>query len=139
MGVKFKSFALFSVCLFCLLIFTTACGGGGGSGSSGNFSFYPFAQQNDSNNNNNNSNNNNILEVSKSLVSVLVGSKDSVTVSFNGENVTNKVTYTVADKSIATVSNGTVTGISEGTTTVKVSYNNAKSTTFVVNLGKYNV
>ena len=144
MGVKLKSSALFFVCLFCLLIFTTACGGGGGSGSSGNSAlYYPFAQQNDnSNNNSNNSNNNNnnsnnTLEVSKSLVSVSVGSTDSVTVSLNGSDVTSNVTYTVADSSIATVNKGTITGVAEGTTTVTVSYKNAKSATFVVNVLKY--
>ena len=79
------------------------------------------------------------LEVSKNLVSLSVGSTDSVTVSLNGTTLTSGLTYEVADESIATVNNGTITGVGEGTTTVTVSYNNAKSAIFVVNVVKYSL
>lgn len=128
-----KNIAFLAVFLFCVAIFTSACGGGGKSEvPTDNSSLYYFLAQQQ--NNNQEEEKVNILKVSKSLVSILVGGEDSLTVTLNDEDITNQVTFTVDDETVARVENGTVTGIGAGITTVEVFYEGAESVTFVVNV-----
>ena len=69
-----------------------------------------------------------------SVCPISVGDTDTVTISLNGDDVTDQVNYEVADESVATVVNGTVTGVGSGTTTVTVSMPNVNSVTFEVNV-----
>ena len=139
--IKLKNIVILSVCLFCLAILTSACGSSKSEApDNSSLYYYILAQQQNNNEQNNQNNQNNqeeqnnvsVLKVSKSLVSILVGGEDSVTVTLNDEDVTSQVTFTVDDETVARVENGVVTGVGAGITTVEVSLENAESVTFVV-------
>ena len=73
-----------------------------------------------------------ILKLSKETVSVAVGGEGSLTVTLEDEDVTETVTYTVDDESIAIVDKGVITGVAKGTATVRVSLDGANSAVFTV-------
>ena len=134
---KLKSIAILIVCLFCVAILTSACGGGGKSDPP-SYPFVPvptptptvsptpeptptpekYA-----------------LELSNTKFTLEVGATDNVTVTLNGEDVTDSVTYTVDEEAIATVEGGLITGVSAGVAIVKVHSDDALADeTFVVNV-----
>ncbi len=117
-----KKIIFLTLCLFLIAIITTACGS---HKTDTAYSYIPISNQEEQSNVN-------VLKVSKSLVSVLVGGEDSVTVTLNDEDVTSQVTFTVSDETVATVENGKITGLGAGITTVEVSLANAESVSFVV-------
>ena len=75
------------------------------------------------------------LELSNVKFTLDVGATDNVTVTLNGEDVTDSVTYTVDEEAIATVEGGLITGVSAGVAIVKVHSDDAQSDEiFVVNV-----
>lgn len=61
------------------------------------------------------------IELNKDSLDLKVNEEETLSVTFNPENATNKnVTWTSADEKIATVENGKVIGVSAGTTMVTV-------------------
>ncbi len=143
-----KNFALLAICLFFVAIITSACGGGGKTTPPDNSSlYYLLAQQNanndqpqapsptpDPNQTPNPEPTLPTLEVSKSKLSLIVGCSEDITVSLEGNPVTDGLQYDVEDESVAKVENGTVTALGKGSTTVTVSLENggANSATFTV-------
>ena len=65
---------------------------------------------------------------------MIIGEEGAVTITLEGKDVTEDVTYTVDDKSIATVEKGKITGNNEGTANVTVSLTGANSAIFKVNV-----
>ena len=74
------------------------------------------------------------LEVSQDTFALKVGETDNVTVTLEGEDVTQQVTYTPDDEAIARVESGTITALSQGSTTVTVSLEGANNAVFTVNV-----
>ena len=74
------------------------------------------------------------LEVSQDTFALKVGQTDNVTVTLEGEDVTQQVTYTPDDEAIARVESGTITALSQGSTTVTVSLEGANNAVFTVNV-----
>ena len=74
------------------------------------------------------------LEVSQDTFALKVGLTDNVTVTLEGEDVTQQVTYTPDDEAIARVESGTITALSQGSTTVTVSLEGANNAVFTVNV-----
>ena len=72
------------------------------------------------------------LELSKTEFTVNAGETDNVTVTLEGEDVTDKVKYELDKEGIATVEKGLITGIEDGKVTVTVSLEGANSAIFTV-------
>ena len=136
-----KHFALLAICLFFLAIITSACGGGGKT-TPPSYPFIPVPTPTptvsptptpeptpeptvDKYS----------LELSQTEFTINIGATDNITVTLNGEDITQTATYTVDQEAIATVEGGLITGISAGVATVTVHYENAESDkTFTVNV-----
>ena len=125
-----KKFLLFFLCILVLGIFTTACGGG--KSTPPNYPFIPVptptptptptpAKY--------------PLELSQTQFTLNVGATGNITVTLNGEDITQTATYTVDEEAIASVEQGLITGLSAGFTTVIVHAENAiEDKTFTVNV-----
>ena len=128
-----KKYSILFICLLLIGIFTTACGGGGKS-TPPSYPFIPIpnptvsptpeptpAQY--------------PLELSQTEFTVNVGATDNITVTLNGEDITQTATYTVDQEAIASVEQGLITGLSAGFATVTVHAENAiEDKTFTVNV-----
>ena len=125
-----KNFLLLFLCILFLAIFTTACGGG--KSTPPNYPFIPVptptptptptpAKY--------------PLELSQTQFTLNVGATGNITVTLNGEDITQTATYTVDEEAIASVEQGLITGLSAGFTTVIVHAENAiEDKTFTVNV-----
>ena len=119
-----KRFLLLVLCMFIIGIFLTACGGG--KAIPPNTLFFPTSRPNPVNYE---------LELSQTEFTVNIGETDNITVTLNGEDITQTATYTVDQEAIARVECGLITGISVGVATVTVNAENAESEkTFTVNV-----
>ena len=116
--------ALFTLLLFCFGFFVSACGDGGGGNSTPNYFFYNVNVEN--------TDNNKIITLSKNTFTINVGETDNITVTLEGEDITNKATFTSNDDSIATVENGIITAQKKGTAIFTVSYQDAEDVNFTV-------
>ena len=138
--MRAKKFLLFALCLFILGTFISACGGDGKTIPSDNSTFYYLlAQQNSNNNQNNNEPQENptlpTLEVNPTELNLIIEEEATVTVTLEGEDVTEDVTYTVDEESIATAEKGVVKAkYKGGTANVTVSLEGANSAVFKVNV-----
>ena len=74
------------------------------------------------------------LELSQNEFDLKVGQTDNITVTLEGEDVTEDVNYTPVDEAIATVDTGIITAISKGSTDVIVSLEGANNAVFTVNV-----
>ena len=75
------------------------------------------------------------LEINPTEVDLIIGEQGEVTVTFEGKDVTENVTYTVDDKSIANVEKGNIKAkYKGGTANVTVSLEGANSAFFKVNV-----
>ena len=120
-----KKFLIFTLCLFILGTFISACGGGGKT-TPPNSPFFPIPTPTPATY---------PLELSKTEFTVNIGETDNITVTLNGEDITQTATYTVDQEAIATVEAGLITGISVGIATVTVHAENAEADkTFTVNV-----
>ena len=118
-----KKFLIFTLCLFILGTFISACGGGGKTAPP-NSPFFPIPTPATY-----------PLELSQTEFTVNIGETDNITVTLNGEDITQTATYTVDQEAIATVEAGLITGISVGIATVTVHAENAEADkTFTVNV-----
>ncbi len=133
-----KKFLIFTLCLFILGTFISACGGGGkttppnsacgggGKTTPPNSPFFPIPTPTPAKY---------PLELSKTEFTVNIGETDNITVTLNGEDITQTATYTVDQEAIANVEAGLITGISVGIATVTVHAENAEADkTFTVNV-----
>ena len=122
-----KKFLLLILCLFILGIFTSACGGGGKS-TPPNYPFIPTPTPEPTPEKY-------PLELSQTEFTVNVGETDNITVTLNGEDITETATYTVDQEAIASVEKGLITGLSAGFATVTVHADEADADkTFTVNV-----
>ena len=120
-----KKFLIFALCLFILSTFISACGGGGKT-TPPNSPFFPIPTPTPAKYS---------LELSQTEFTVNIGETDNITVTLNGEDITQTATYTVDQEAIATVEAGLITGISVGIATVTVHAENAEADkTFTVNV-----
>ena len=120
-----KKFLIFTLCLFILGTFISACGGGGKTAPP-NSPFFPIPTPTPAKYS---------LELSQTEFTVNIGETDNITVTLNGEDITQTATYTVDQEAIATVEAGLITGISVGIATVTVHAENAEADkTFTVNV-----
>lgn len=136
--MKTKRFLLLVLCMFIIGIFVTACGGGKTIPPS--YPFFPVPTPSPT-----------VsptpiptptptptkyeLELSQTEFTVNIGETDNITVTLNGEDITQIATYTVDQEAIATVEGGLITGLSVGVATVTVNAENAESEkTFTVNV-----
>ena len=132
-----KKFAFLAVFLFFVAIITSACGGGGKT-TPPSYPFIPVPTPT-------------VsptpeptptptpekypLELSDTEFTVNIGETTNITVTLNGEDITQTATYTVDQEAIATVEGGLITGVSVGVATVTVNAENAESEkTFTVNV-----
>lgn len=74
------------------------------------------------------------LELSQDNFALTVGHTDNITVTLEGQDVTEEVTYTPNDEAIATVEKGVITALSKGSTDVVVSLEGANNSIFTVNV-----
>ena len=126
-----KKFLLLFLWILVIGIFTTACGGGGKSTPPN----YPFIPTPNPTPNPTPTPEKYPLELSQTQFTLDVGQTDNITVTLNGEDITETVTYTVDQKAIATVEKGLITGLSVGIAKVTVHADEAKSDkTFTVNV-----
>ncbi|MGI6732548.1 MAG: S-layer homology domain-containing protein [Anaerovoracaceae bacterium] len=73
------------------------------------------------------------ISVNKTAVTLAVGATETLVVTFDPTNATNKnVTWTTSDEGVATVANGVVTAVGEGTATITATSNNGKTATCAV-------
>ena len=120
-----KKFLLLILCLFILGIFTSACGGGGKS-TPPSYPFIPTPEPTPEKYQ---------LELSQTEFAVNVGETDNITVTLNGDDITETATYTVDQEAIASVEGGLITGLSVGIATVTVHADEAEADkTFTVNV-----
>ena len=120
-----KKFLIFALCLFIFGTFISACGGGGKT-TPPNSPFFPIPTPTPAKYS---------LELSQTEFTVNIGETDNITVTLNGEDITQTATYTVDQEAIATVEAGLITGISVGIATVTVHAENAEADkTFTVNV-----
>ena len=134
-----KHFALLAICLFFIAIITSACGGGGKT-TPPSYPFIPVPTPTPT-----------VsptpeptptptpekfpLELSQTEFTVNVGATDNITVTLNGEDITQTATYTVDQEAIANVEQGVITGLSAGVAIVTVNAENAEEEkTFTVNV-----
>ena len=157
---KKKNFAFLAICLFFVAIITSACGGGSKTTPADNSAFYYLLAQQNANNDQPPAPSPTpdpsptpapsptsdpsqtpdpeptlpTLEVSKSKLSLIVGGSEDITVTLEGNPLTDGLQYDVEDESVAKVENGKVTALGKGSTTVTVSLENggANSATFTV-------
>ncbi len=123
-----KHFAFLAICLFIIAIFTTACGGGKATPPS--YPFIPVPTPTPSP-----TPAKYPLELSQTEFTLNVGETDNITVTLNGEDITETATYTVDQEAIASVEQGLITGLSAGFATVTVHAENAEEDkTFTVNV-----
>ena len=121
-----KKFFL-ALCLFILGTFISACGGGG-KATPPSYPFIPVPTPEPTPAKY-------PIELSQTEFTVNIGETDNITVTLNGEDITQTATYTVDQEAIATVEGGLITGISAGSATVTVNAENAESEkTFTVNV-----
>ena len=121
--IKYKKFLLLVLCIFILGTFVSACGGGGKS-TPPSYPFIPTPTPEQYQ-----------LELSQTEFTVNVGETDNITVTLNGEDITQTATYTVDEEAIASVEGGLITGLSVGVATVTVHAENAiEDKTFTVNV-----
>ena len=122
-----KKFLLLALCLFILGTFISACGGGG-KATPPSYPFIPVPTPEPTPAKY-------PIELSQTEFTVNIGETDNITVTLNGEDITQTATYTVDQEAIATVEGGLITGISVGIATVTVNAENAESEkTFTVNV-----
>ena len=122
-----KKFLLLALCLFILGTFISACGGGG-KATPPSYPFIPVPTPEPTPAKY-------PIELSQTEFTVNIGETDNITVTLNGEDITQTATYTVDQEAIATVEGGLITGISAGIATVTVNAENAESEkTFTVNV-----
>ncbi|MDE7095965.1 MAG: Ig-like domain-containing protein, partial [Muribaculaceae bacterium] len=78
------------------------------------------------------------ISLNKTALNLTEGGKETLTVTFNPENATNKtITWSSDDDSVATVSaTGEVTAVGEGTTTITATSNNGKEAACTVTVAK---
>ncbi len=78
------------------------------------------------------------ISLNKTALNLTEGDKETLTVTFNPENATNKtITWSSDDDSVATVSaTGEVTAVGEGTTTITATSNNGKEAACTVTVAK---
>ena len=75
------------------------------------------------------------IELSQTEFTVNVGATDNITVTLNGQDITQTATYTVDQEAIASVEQGLITGLSVGVATVTVHADEAiEDKTFTVNV-----
>ena len=75
------------------------------------------------------------IQLSNTLFEINIGDTDNITVTLDGENVTEEAIYTPDDENIATVEKGLITAHNQGTTIVNVHVEGAKEDkTFIVNV-----
>ena len=134
-----KKFLVLTLCLFILGTFISACGGGGKT-TPPSYPFVPVPTPSPT-----------VsptpiptptptpekypLELSETEFTVNIGETTNITVTLNGEDITQTATYTVDQEAIATVEGGLITGVSVGVATVTVNAENAESAkTFTVNV-----
>ena len=134
-----KKFLVLTLCLFILGTFISACGGGGKT-TPPSYPFVPVPTPSPT-----------VsptpiptptptpekypLELSETEFTVNIGETTNITVTLNGEDITQTATYTVDQEAIATVEGGLITGVSVGIATVTVNAENAESAkTFTVNV-----
>ena len=136
-----KHFVLLAICLFFIAIITSACGGGGKT-TPPSYPFIPVPTPTPT-----------VsptpeptptptptpekfpLELSQTEFTVNVGATDNITVTLNGEDITQTATYTVDQEAIANVKQGVITGLSAGVAIVTVNAENAEEEkTFTVNV-----
>ena len=135
-----KNFAFLLICLFFVAVITSACGGGKTTPPDNSAFYYLLAQQNANNNEQEQQNEPTpdpsqtlpTLEVSKSELSLIVGSSEDITVTLEGKTVTEGLKYDVKEPEVAKVENGKVTALAKGSTTVTVSLEGANSAVFTV-------
>ncbi len=129
--MKNKKILLLFLCILVIGIFTTACGGGGKSTPPN----YPFIPTPNPTPTPTPSPEKYPLEISQTEFTINVGETDNITVTLNGEDITQTATYTVDEEAIASVEQGLITGLSAGFTTVIVHAENAiEDKTFTVNV-----
>ena len=116
-----KNFLLLFLCILFLAIFTSACGGGKSTPPS-----YPFIPTPNPTPTPTPSPEKYPLELSQTEFTINVGETDNITVTLNGEDITQTATYTVDEEAIVSVEQGLITGISSGFTTVTVHAENAE-------------
>ncbi len=122
-----KHFALLAICLFFIAIITSACGGGGKT-TPPSYPFIPVPTPTPTPEKF-------PLELSQTEFTVNVGATDNITVTLNGEDITQTATYTVDQEAIANVEQGVITGLSAGVAIVTVNAENAEEEkTFTVNV-----
>lgn len=122
--MKNKKFLCLILCLFILGIFPTACGGGRPLPPNNPIIpiIPPIPEKYP-------------LELSQTEFTLNVGETDNITVTLNGEDITQTATYTVDEKAIARVEQGLITGLSAGFAIVTVHAENAEEDkTFTVNV-----
>ncbi len=136
-----KKFALLAICLFFIAIITSACEGGGKT-TPPSYPFIPVPTPTPT-----------VsptpeptptptptpkkfpLELSQTEFTVNIGATDNITVTLNGEDITQTATYTVDQEAIANVEQGVITGLSAGVAIVTVNAENAEEEkTFTVNV-----
>ena len=139
--MRTKRFLILILCLFILGTFTSACGGGGKT-TPPSYPFIPVPTPTPT-----------VsptpeptptptptpekfpLELSQTEFTVNVGATDNITVTLNGEDITQTATYTVDQEAIANVEQGVITGLSAGVAIVTVNAENAEEEkTFTVNV-----
>ena len=75
------------------------------------------------------------LQLSNTLFEINIGDTDNITVTLDGEDVTEEAIYTPDDENIATVEKGLITAHNQGTTIVNVHVEGAREDkTFIVNV-----
>ena len=125
-----KNFLLLFLCILFFAIFTSACGGG--KSTPPNYPFIPVPTPTPTPTT---PPEKYPLELSQTEFTINVGETDNITVTLNGEDITQTATYTVDEEAIASVEQGLITGLSAGFTTVIVHAENAiEDKTFTVNV-----
>ena len=118
-----KHFALLAICLFFIAIITSACGGSGKT-TPPSYPFIPVPTPEKF-----------PLELSQAKFTLNVGDTDNITVTLNGEDITQTATYTVDQEAVVNVEGGLITGLSAGLAIVTVNAENAEEEkTFTVNV-----
>ena len=128
--MKTKRFLLLVLCMFIIGIFVTACGGG--KTTPPTYPFFPVPIPTPTPTPTPTKYE---LELSQTEFTVNIGETDNITVTLNGEDITQIATYIVDQEAIARVEGGLITGLSVGVATVTVNAENAESEkTFTVNV-----
>ena len=88
--------ALFTLLLFCLGFFISACGDSSGGGSAPNFIYFPIVTDTENANNTNNSSQHPLktITLSKDAFTIDIGKTDNITVYVDGQDKTQEATFT---------------------------------------------